>query len=376
MRLRVALSPRLPAMIRAVFANPAPRSVSPRTPRRRKACWVLFTALSITLIIHATFLSLLETVRPEWRDPEFGCRLRSFQALQAEQPASPIVVALGSSRTQMAFSPNHMPIPETGPIVFNFGRSGSGPIRQLMILHRLLDQGIRPDAVIIEFMPATYHAETVEDIFDKQTSLLSHRDVALLTRYVDEPRPFWGRWAHVRLHSLYHHRMMVMSHLQPGWLPWPLRQDFLWKMTDRYGWSPYFHSSVSQTHREEQLALNEQSYRPLLQDLHIQAQTEQALRDMVRVCRSTGIAVALFLSPESPRFRSWYSLQSSQRCQAFLNQVVAEMALPIFDATDGFGEEAFVDGHHMLREGAIDFSQRLWTGHISPWLASIGLSPE
>lgn len=354
----------LPLVLRR---QPNARKVVRRS--RRAARRTLGFALGFVLLIHFAVIVSMETVKPEWRDPEFGYRLRNLRALQASAPERPLVVALGSSRTQMDLSPASMPIPDGGPIVFNLGRSGAGPIRLAMNLQRLRSAGVRPNAVLIEFMPSTFHTETVSDVAEKMAPMLSHADVELLVKYTDDSTKLRRAWAWTRMNSLYTSRLTLMSHLQSGWLPWPVRQDYLWTVVDRYGWMPYVKETVQDAEREKQLNVVEANYFPILQDLHIHHPPEQALRDIIACCQKDGVRVALYVMPESPRFRSWYSPEAERRSRALLDAIAKETGVPVFDASSGFAETDFVDGHHMLRGAAAVFSERLWRDHLQPWLA-------
>ena len=46
---------------------------------------------------------------------------------------------------------------------------------------------------------------------------------------------------------------------------------------------------------------------------------------------------------------------------------VPESGNRMFDASDGFAEEEFADGHHLLRSGAARFSRRLADEHLREW---------
>lgn len=69
----------------------------------------------------------VETVKPEWRDPEYGHRIKQLRQLHAEHPDRPLVVAVGSSRTLMGLSPLDTGFAEEpgSPLVYNFGQTGA-----------------------------------------------------------------------------------------------------------------------------------------------------------------------------------------------------------------------------------------------------------
>jgi hypothetical protein len=48
-----------------------------------------------------------------------------------------------------------------------------------------------------------------------------------------------------------------------------------------------------------------------------------------------------------------------------------ELGCPVFDASSGWAEEDFLDGHHMTGAGAARFSRRLADEHLRPWFAAI-----
>ena len=93
----------------------------------------------------------LETVKPEWRDPEYGYRLKQLRQWRREAPDRPLVVMFGSSRTQMGISPTAMGFPDEpgSPVVYNFGYRGGRPVWVWLNLMRLLVDGVKPDFVLI-----------------------------------------------------------------------------------------------------------------------------------------------------------------------------------------------------------------------------------
>ena len=84
----------------------------------------------------------VERFLPELRDPEYGFRLRSALRLVRENPGRPLVLAIGSSRTQMGLSPADLGIgpvdwpgrPAAEPLVLNFGTPASGPLHEWLLL--------------------------------------------------------------------------------------------------------------------------------------------------------------------------------------------------------------------------------------------------
>src|SRR5687768_15698615 len=86
--------------------RPAARGARARSARRALACGALvFAALTVALAVAA------ETKKPEWRDPEYGHRLKRMREIRRFGPDRPLVVVIGSSRAQMGVSPHEMGLP-------------------------------------------------------------------------------------------------------------------------------------------------------------------------------------------------------------------------------------------------------------------------
>ena len=45
------------------------------------------------------------------------------------------------------------PVGAAGPVVFNYGILGAGPVLELLTLRRLLADGVHPDCIIVEAWP-------------------------------------------------------------------------------------------------------------------------------------------------------------------------------------------------------------------------------
>src|SRR5262245_35057177 len=119
-------------------------------PPWKTLAWGLAVFVGAQLALAAA----IEQWRPEWRDPEYGTKRRLLHALLAEQPDRPLLLVLGSSRTDAGLRPDRLPDVLPGsPVVFNFSLVGSGPFKELLCLHRLLAEGIRPQWLIVECWP-------------------------------------------------------------------------------------------------------------------------------------------------------------------------------------------------------------------------------
>src|SRR5262249_34719864 len=255
------------------------------------------------------------------------------------------------------------------PLVYNFGQAGAGPLQALLTVLRLLDAGVKPDSLLVELFPAALAADgPAEQAFARILPRLSLADVRRLEPYCADPVALRRGWAGHRVNSWYAHRLSLMSHWQPGWLPWQHRLTFQWDQMDRFGFTPYPHEVMPLGEREKGIESVHRQYAATLANCRIGAMSDRAIRDLVARCCAEGIPVAFYLMPESPAFRSWSTAEVRATVAAYRDTLTRELGVSVFDAADGFAEEEFADGHHLLRHGAARFSARLAAEHVLPWV--------
>src|SRR5581483_4827171 len=135
------------------------------TPRQRKVRRARASLLMGTLFFVALQLGLatyIDYCRPELRDAEYGQKLARLRSQLAEAPDRPLIVILGSSRSELGFRPAALPalrVDNEPALVFNGALTGSGPVIELLCLRRLLSAGIHPRQVIVEILPPLLHQE-------------------------------------------------------------------------------------------------------------------------------------------------------------------------------------------------------------------------
>lgn len=351
------------------MSRPA-RSARPVALRARGA---LLIGLALVVMAHVGMNIVMDTIRPELRDPEFGCRLEKIHALQSTHPDRPMLVALGSSRTQMGLVPGAMSLCDSQGrevIAFNFGAAGCGPVGQWINLNRLLSEEIRPDYVLIEVLPPSLHMDGDGPDFIV-LSRMSPADLRVLRPYCSDPETMYNEWAELRMTSLSTTRFNLMCKLMPGWVPFPSRVDYLWDSVDSHGWLPYPYPDVTEEKRAEGVTRTREEYRDHMRDFHISELPDRALRDLLRTCQQRGIPTALYLMPEGPSFRSNYPPEAQLQIDAYLDALSREYAVPLFDARDWIDENHFSDGHHLLPGGARQFSER-FAERLRGWLEADG----
>lgn len=326
-----------------------------------------FIALQLAMSV------LMDTRWPDLRDPEYGLKLHRLRAQQAANPARPLYVLLGSSRSAMSIQPSVL-FPDAAersqtPLVINCGIMGGGPIGEWMCLRRLLSDGVRPQQVFVEIFPALLHQQPVWNEFCwLNINKLSGRDVATLRPYSDAPASLTWQWLHSRFTPWYTHRFSIMSRVAPQWLPWNCRQD-AWQGMDDFGFLPYGRTSVDDATRLRGIEVAHREYGPAMDGFEITARPKQALQQILELCQEKQIAVALVLMPEGTIFQSWYPADSRRQIDEYLRGLSQRYHAPVIDTRNWMPDDAFVDSHHLLPPAATAFSRRLGREALQPLAA-------
>jgi hypothetical protein len=318
----------------------------------------------------------VDTVTPQWRDPEFAYRLRQVQAWRAKAPDRPLVLAFGSSRTQMGLSPAAMEFADRpgSPVVYNFGYRGAHPLGVWLHFTRVLDSGVRPDAVLIQLAPVELMiGSAAEQQLSLWTPRMTREDIRLLAPHTQDDAVFRRAWVRSRLNPWTTYRQAVLSDLAPEWHTVVQRKDLEWERIDQYGFSGHpFPWVPDERRRERQVQLRqEQAY--AFESFAPSPVVEGVYRDMLARCRGQGIAVAFFWAPASPAYRSWYTPSTLAAIEAYDRRFAATFGAPAFPALEHLEEEDFADGYHLLVVGAAKYSRWLAENHLRRWLAECGM---
>ncbi len=330
------------------------------TDARRSVLWLL----AIVLLSHLALAVSMETWAVHWRDPEYGRKLLRLRSLSEVAPDRPLVLILGSSRVSMGVRPAVLQDSEssasTEPLLFNASLVGSGPVMELLCLRRLLTDGIRPAAVIVEVWPPfQLQSGAQKEQRRLDVNRLRRDDLPTLANYFDDLDQTRRdmRWA--RLVPWFTHRFYLMSQTVPTMLPWNHRRDFCWAGMDEFGWLPGLEDDPDPVKRKARVDKASTFYAPILADWHPDPQGDQALAELLDTCREHRIPVSLILLPESSEFRALYSDSSRQNVEAWLNKWRNAYGVPVFDCRTWVDDVRLLDGFHLTREGAAEFTRRL-----------------
>lgn len=329
---------------------------------------VAFGLLTLGLIVAA------ETIKPEWRDPEYGHRARAARRWQRDRPDRPLVLAVGSSRTEYGISPADMDFPDEpgSPLVFNFGYSGAFPLGMWLQLARAFDDGLKPSAVLVELAYAHVRVDgAAEDQFPKWGPRLSEADLRRLAPYTNDPTAFRRELTAARRDPWVARRPALVSDLLPDWQIAAVRSDHdRWEGMDRYGRIFLLPERVTDDSRRRLWASVHANAPAALTAGPPGAVSDRALRDLAAACRARGVAVAFFWAPESPAFRALYTPAARACIDDYSRALARDLGVPVFPAPGHLPESDFPDGFHLFPAGAATYSRWLADHHLRPWLAS------
>lgn len=349
------------------FASPlaASRSTLPASSRRSSR-QVVLTALLAFLALNVGLVAAMDFAFPQVRDPEYGRRVVRLQKRLAENPGRPLVVAIGSSRTAMGVRPDvwEATRPKANPnepLLFNMSLVGSGPLMQNFCLRRLYNDGLAPEAVILEYWPAFLREDGPYWEIDR---IDHHRcypsDTPFIRDFSRDPAAFEKSMRECRMNPFSENRHHLLAQVVPSWLPWHRRIDPAWAGMDGWGWLPGIDEAnpPDPTTRRLRVEHCEKVYRKQFEGYSIHPLADRGLRESVALARANGAKVAFAYLPEATEFRGWMPPEVEAACREHLAKLCRELDVPLIDARCWMPDGCLVDGFHLSRVGAAEFSKR------------------
>jgi hypothetical protein len=269
-----------------------------------------------------------------------------------------------------------------GPLYYNYGLCFSGPLLNLITLHRLLDAGIHPQAILLEVWPPHLATESAErtDTVSLDVNRLSWRDLKILAPYSAKPASLYQSWLVNRLESWSTYRFTLTRLFAPALLDRVQDSEARWSGMHERGWlgqGPYQAHPPSDVYARY-LIHTRYSLASVLDKPNMVPLSRSALTDFLDVCHREGIQVGLIWLPESPEFRRSYATEGLARASAELQALSQHAKMPFFDTNDWVPEDGFVDGYHLTHAGAELFTRMLERNVLTPFIAHSpgGLSLE
>lgn len=332
--------------------------MSLRMTRRRRGRRCVLTALGAFVLSQLALAIAVETVCPTIRSPAFGSRLAVLQDRIASAPEANLVIAFGSSRVETGLQPAAFADGDESVIPFNFGLAGSAPLNIWLTMRHLESLGIRPERIILEVMPAWLVESRPHEqcVFAEQLTLA---DLLRLAPECGDSRQLWMRWLEARALPIHSGRFAIVSRFAPRWLTWETRKDYLWANLDRCGANRLPNSFDAPDWRERGIERARSEYSERLSQFRIDELPATMIRRILADCRKRRVPVLLLVMPEAGSFQAMYPADANRSISNFLAGLRRDYGCSLIDARSWLPERAFLDGHHLLESGAVEFSARL-----------------
>jgi hypothetical protein len=280
----------------------------------------------------------------------------------AQAPDRALLVMIGSSRIEGLFQAarlDGMPC-EDGKrlLAYNFGAPAAGPAHELLYVSTMLQAGIRPRLLLVEYLPLMLnepHRGLISEENWTSAPWRSLTEMSSLSPYWARPLDKWRDWVEARLAPWYAFRWH-----EQGWLSEalfaakPREKPFVY---DTWGHQVLEKFSAAQIVRRHLLSCYYN--RPTLQRLQLGSGPTQALHDLLELCRREQVPLLLVVTPESSSFRSWYSPEALAGTRRLLQELQRDYGVGVIDARQWLADTDFDDGHHVLDSGGNAFTTRL-----------------
>lgn len=311
---------------------------------------------------------------PYLADPEFGRKLYSLEQQISDKGHQPLVLMVGSSRVATGFRPSELLHVDGKSDVqrygFNFSQVGSGPEIGHLTLQRLFRRGIRPEWILVEYWPPFWAVERYLGEYLNQINVgcLTASEVRILAQYVQHPRHLYEKWLPTQLAPLFTSRQVLLQRVAPSWVVGSQLVDERCRNLDESGWwAPEQRISAGEYNKREEIL--RKIYAKRVDRYRVVRQSHQALVNMIRFCRQSGVHIAIVYLPESTTFRGWYSPEMLAGVEDYLRTIQRSYRVPVIDARTWVDDSGFMDGQHLLPEGATVFTRRLAREALAPLLA-------
>jgi hypothetical protein len=255
-------------------------------------------------------------------------------------------------------------------VAYNMGFPGSGYFGSLFTLRRLLADGICPDLLVLELLPAYLVRAAPGDLGPEVVPRrwLRLHEMRLIRAYdsLRESAP-WRPWVEAQLVPVWSHRTEIVQSLLPWLLPDDARTDALADI-DTWGARPS-PTVVPADLRERETRRAEVQYRDdAFRGFPPSEDTYRQVEQLLGLCQDNRIPVVVVFMPEGPLFRSWYTPAAETAVAAFEDRL-RQRGVFLIDARPWFAEELFIDSHHLVAAGSVGYTRRLGAAikhHLAP----------
>jgi hypothetical protein len=342
-----------------------------RAGRRYRGRVAVVTALVGIVAFQVAYHVPLTLLYPRIFDLEYVDKLSHLREHMAAKPKDqPLVLGMGSSLMAMALRPGALTDTESAdsrhPLVYNFALNSATIVPQLLFLQRVLNEGIRPDWVMLETWPPFFMRSDRSDPRRHPqwpADRLLRQDLPTMARYHGVGHQIRHDWRTVQISPWYSHRHRLQNWLVPSWVPNAKRVDHTWQHSDATGWECFpeyieFHKPLYPDNPAciESIPKTMEYWA----DKEICEEFNAALLEVIALCRKNDIGIVLIWLPESSFYRDRsYAPPLMERIARWQQRLTEETGVPIINARDWVDDRNFVEGLHTSPEGATQFTRRL-----------------
>jgi hypothetical protein len=315
--------------------------------------------------------TLLVTCWMPWlREPDYGDKIRALRALEARTPRRELtVIAIGTSRT---FNGLNAGLAESvlgqelgHPVTFcNFGINGAQFFTELLTLRRLLEDGHRPDFLLVEVMPVYLHSgwvscDTGKDYAPDPSFRLS--ELKTLSHYsVNREKITRLDWMLEWLAPVHTHRQNLLGVVAPILEPQANRFRNNTRAADAWGWRVLRREDWPDDLFERAFTASREAFRLPLRDWQPGGPSLELLTAILELCRREKIPTAMLAMPEAPVFRGWYGPGCFEKSKVVLDDLGHRFGVAVIDARQWVDDDhEYFDSHHLLSQGSETFTRRL-----------------
>lgn len=313
-------------------------------------------------------VALLCWMDARWQPNRIRVEHDKWEQLQqriAEAPDRPLVLMLGSSRTDWAFQAGRLsglPGPQGKPLLaYNFGVPTTGPMHEALYLNDLLDKGIRPRLVLVEFVSTHLNQSRRGILSEERFTIpcwLNAHQLFFLRPYLSNKRRATVEWLEARLMPWYGYRWHIHEHVQ-GKHSLVRAWDQARQPMDGWGCRQIFDDPNTPEFRLRRWTGAFEMYGETLRRFHVGSGPLQSMHDLLARCRREGVPVALVVMPVTKEFESLYNPEGRAELRNALAELQEQYGAAILDGRDWLDREDFDDGHHVIRSGAEKFTSRM-----------------
>jgi hypothetical protein len=317
--------------------------------------------------------------QPPWVQAWYE-KWHKIHLLVASEPDRPLLVMLGSSRTDRALKAgqlNGLPGPEGKPyLAYNLGLPGAGPLRMGLTLRELLEVGIRPRLLLVEFV-FPFLNEPHRDVSSEEAwpmgPWLSLTELFRLCPYYRYPGRIIGDWIEMRLATSYGMRSEIQRRVCEVCDP----DTFHVEVPPHDPWGYEIPEPLTDKVRAREIVNTVRMYVRGLRRYCLGEGPTRALRDLMTLCRREQIPVVLVLMPESSAFRRLYNPEGLAEALRLLEELRDTYGAKVIDGSNWVADGDFIDGHHVVASGAAVFTTRLREelGRLLPCPGDAGRPP-